>query len=106
MLAEFDQISAGHKAALISMGVIEDTPQPPQRNGPEMPDDMAPLYAKYKRLRFGRKVDADAVTLVPRAALQYAELQAYSQISGDAFTPLEADIIMSIDAIFEGSEHG
>lgn len=86
------------------MGVVQA--EPPPRESPEMPAAMLPVYAKYKRIRFGRMIGDEAVTLIPRRPLQFAELAAYSQITGDEITPLEVDVIMSIDAIFEGSKHG
>lgn len=100
-LAEFDKISAGHNEALIAMGIIQKS-ESSRRESPDMPDDMWPVYAKYKRIRFGRFAGEDVVTLIPRNPIQFAELAAYSQISGDDITPVEAAIIMDIDALFEG----
>lgn len=77
-----------------------------ERDGPEFPDEMLPVYAKYKRLRFGRMVGDDVVTLLARQPLQFTELAAFSQITCEAITPTEASIIMDIDAIFEGQKNG
>jgi hypothetical protein len=85
---------------------IKQAPEKVEREGPEFPDELLPVYAKYKRLRFGRMVGDDAITLLARQPLQFTELAAFSQITGEPITPTEASIIMDIDAIFEGQKNG
>lgn len=86
------------------MGVIEKPPEQQQRQSPDFPEEMAPLYGHYKRLRFGVCYSADVVTLVPRAALSYTEIESYLRLVNWQPTSSEIETIMDIDAIFEMRE--
>ena len=65
---------------------------------------MMPLYAHYRALRFGRCVSDDIVTLIPRDALTYAEIGAYSKLVDWLPTAEEVSVLMDIDAIFESRD--
>lgn len=85
------------------MGVISE-PEKKERERPELPEEFSALFDHYKRLRFGRSIGEDVVTLIPRDPLTYAEIDAYTRSTGAELSPTEIDIIMSLDAIFENRE--
>lgn len=102
-MAKFDEISAGHNEALIAMGVIEKPPEN-NRESPTLPGEMIEIYHHFKRLRFGKSIGSDVITLVPRSQLTYSELSCYSKMLTEPLKPIEVDIIMDLDAIFETRE--
>ena len=85
------------------MGVISE-PEKKERERPELPEEFLELFDHYKRLRFGRSIGEDVVTLIPREPLTYAEIDAYMRATSAELSPTEIDIIMSLDAIFENRE--
>ena len=89
---------------MIAMGVMDAPAKAPERESPEIPADMMPLYAHYRALRFGRCVSDDLVTLVPRDALSYAEIAEYSKLVDWRPTAEEVSVLMDIDAIFESRD--
>ena len=91
---------------MIAMGVMDAPAEAPERESPEIPADMMPLYAHYRALRFGRCVSDDLVTLIPRDALTYAEIEAYSKLMDWQPTADEISTLMDIDAIFESRDLG
>lgn len=86
------------------MGVMDAPTKSPERESPELPEDMMQLYAHYRALRFGRCVSDDLVTLIPRDALTYAEIDAYSKLVDWMPTAEEVSVLMDIDAIFESRD--
>lgn len=88
------------------MGVMDAPAKAHERESPEIPADMMPLYAHYRALRFGRCVSDDMVTLIPRDALSYAEIDAYSKLVDWQPTADEVSVLMDIDAIFESRDLG
>ena len=86
------------------MGVMDAPAKAPERESPEIPVDMMLLYAHYRALRFGRCVSDDLVTLIPRDALSYAEIDAYSKLVDWRPTAEEVSVLMDIDAIFESRD--
>ena len=88
------------------MGVMDAPTKAPERESPDIPADMMPLYAHYRALRFGRCVSDDLVTLIPRDALSYAEIDAYSKLVDWQPTADEISTLMDIDAIFESRDLG
>ena len=89
---------------MIAMGVMDEPTKAPERESPELPVEMMPLYAHYRALRFGRCVSDDIVTLIPRDALTYAEIDAYSKLMDWRPTAEEVSVLMDIDAIFESRD--
>ena len=85
------------------MGAITE-PEKKERENPEFPGEFSVLFDHYKRLRFGRSIGEDVVTLIPREPLSYAEVDAYMRSTSAELSPTEIDIIMSLDAIFESRE--
>ena len=85
------------------MGIISE-PKKKERERPELPGEFLELFDHYKRLRFGRSIGEDVVTLIPRDPLTYAEIDAYMRATSAELSPTETDIIMSLDAIFESRE--
>ena len=88
------------------MGVMDAPTKAHERESPEIPADMMPLYARYRALRFGRCVSDDVVTLIPRDALTYAEIDAYGKLVDWQPTADEISTLMDIDAIFESRDLG
>ena len=88
------------------MGVMDAPAKAPERESPDIPADMMPLYAHYRALRFGRCVNDDMVTLIPRDALTYAEIASYSGLMDWQPTADEISTLMDIDAIFESRDLG
>ena len=76
----------------------------PERESPELSEDMMPLYTHYRALSFGRCVSDDLVTLIPRDALTYGEIDAYSKLVDWLPTTEEVSVLMDIDAIFESRD--
>lgn len=85
------------------MGII-DKIEKRERDKPDLPSEMLDVYLHYKRVRFGRAVGEDSIMLVPRNALNYAELESYNRQQLKPLRPHEIEIIMDIDAIFECRE--
>lgn len=103
---EFDSIADGHKAALIAMGVVQNAPEATQDTGPECPPELLTTFEKYREIKFTRRVDDDGIKMYPREQLRWPDLVAYSTVSGQNIGMFESDIIMSLDAIFEGRNDG
>ena len=87
------------------MGVIA-APEEKKREAPELPIELADIYYHFKRLRFGRNVGEDVVTLVERRPLQYAEIESYCRLQNWPAMPNEINLIMDMDAIFECRDLG
>ena len=86
------------------MGVMDAPAESTERKSPELPVDVMLLYSHYRALRFGRCVSDDLVTLIPRDALTYAEIDAYSKLVDWLPTAEEVSALMDIDAIFESRD--
>lgn len=93
---EFDSIADGHKAAMVAMGL--PVPPAPEEVAPDCPSDMLRILDKYYALKFVSRNN----TLYPREMLQYHQLTAYAELHKQPFTLLEVDLIMGLDALFEG----
>ena len=102
---KFDSISAGHEAALIAMGVIKSA-EKTQQSGPDCPDIFIGTFEKYRALKFLQRSTNDSIRLYPRDMLNWRDLLDYQQATGNNISMLEAELIMGIDAIFEGREDG
>lgn len=102
---KFDSISAGHEAALIAMGVMQ-APERKQQTGPKCPAMFTAVFDKYRSLKFVQRDNGESLVLYPRDQLKWQDLVAYKNVTGDSISLLEAELIMGIDAIFEGREDG
>lgn len=102
---KFDSISAGHEAALIAMGVITDATQKDD-GGPECPSLFVSTFEKYRELKFVQRDNGDSIVIYPRDLLRWQDLTAYKEATGQRISYLETELIMGLDAIFEGREDG
>lgn len=102
---KFDSISAGHEAALISMGVISQ-PEHKVAEGPSCPSIFVPVVDRYRELKFLQRRTDDGLLLYPRDMLTWQDLIAYKQVTGNMISYLEAELLMGIDGIFEGKDDG
>jgi hypothetical protein len=93
-------------AALTAMGISHGGRVTARATGPECPPDMLPIFNKYKDLKFAHKVTPEAVTLIPRKAVDWSDIVAYQQVTKQNISIFEAGLIMGLDAIFEGREDG
>jgi len=103
---KFDSIADGHEAALIAMGVIDESHRAAQQTGPECPLEFLSTFEKYRELKFSRRVTDDEIKLYARDMLNWQDLVAYRDITDQNITMYEVDLIMGIDAIFEGRDDG
>lgn len=85
------------------MGVITGVERKEDK-GPECPFLFMTTFSKYRELKFIQRSDGDSIKLYPRDMLTWSDLVAYKSITGQQITMLEAEVIMGIDAVFEGRE--
>lgn len=87
------------------MGVISGV----QRNelkGPECPLIFTGVFEKYRELKFIQRDSGGTIKIYPREMLTWQDIAAYKAITGQDIGIMEADLIMRIDAIFEGRHDG
>ena len=87
------------------MGIIQAREKAPEK-GPECPAIFTDVMAKYRALKFVQRRTDDAVKLYPREQLNWQDLAAYQQTTGERITLLESELIMGLDGIFEGRDDG
>lgn len=87
------------------MGVITAA-EKQEETGPAMPAMFSGVWDKYRSLKFVQRDTGEAVVLYPRDTLKWQDLVAFSSVTGETITLLESEIIMCLDAIFEGREDG
>lgn len=87
------------------MGIIEGVERKVQK-GPECPLIFAGVFEKYRELKFIQRETGDNITVYPREMINWADIIAYKAATGQDISMLEADLIMRIDAIFEGRHDG
>lgn len=83
------------------MGVIKSAERKEDK-GPQCPFIFAQTFEKYRELKFVQRDNGDNITIYPRDMLQWSDLVAYKEVTGQRITILEAEVIMGIDAVFEG----
>jgi hypothetical protein len=88
------------------MGVIGSAKRAAREEGPSCPSLFMSTFEKYRELKFLRHVTEDSVKLYARDTLNWQDLAYYSQMSGQTISILEAELIMGLDAIFEGRNDG
>lgn len=84
------------------MGVIDGATRAAQNEGPACPSVFISTFEKYRELKFTRRVTPDVVKLYSRDTLNWQDLVSYSQVTGHTITIHESELIMGLDAIFEG----
>ena len=91
-----------HIKSLVKMGMMD----PPV--GSSLPESLAHIYDMYKSIKFSRakNSDGDGYVLLPKGQITYAEIMAYSSLTGSDLKPWEVDAIMGIESIFEASLNG
>lgn len=87
------------------MGVIEAASRK-ETKGPECPSIFIGTFEKYRGLKFLQRETDDSIRLYPRDMLTWRDLLDYQKATGHHISMLEAELIMGIDAIFEGREDG
>ncbi|MGL5736926.1 MAG: phage tail assembly chaperone [Beijerinckiaceae bacterium] len=87
------------------MGIIEGVERKVQK-GPECPLIFAGVFEKYRELKFIQRETGDNITVYPREMINWTDIIAYKAATGQVISMLEADLIMRIDAIFEGRHDG
>lgn len=87
------------------MGVIKEAVRNEDK-GPECPSIFIGTFEKYRGLKFLQRNTDDSIRLYPRDMLTWHDLVAYQTVTGQRLSLLEAELIMGIDAIFEGREDG
>ena len=88
------------------MGVIDGAKRAAREEGPSCPSLFMSTFEKYRELKFLRHVTEDSVKLYARDTLNWQDLAYYSWMSGQTISILEAELIMGLDAIFEGRNDG
>lgn len=86
---------------MLAMGLVEGVEKQTER-GPECPPVFITTLDKYRELKFIQRDKGDTIVSYPREMLTWQDLVAYKSITGQAISMLEAELIMGIDAIFEG----
>lgn len=87
------------------MGVISE-PERKEERGPSCPPIFSGTFEKYRELKFIQRETGDTIKLYPRDMLTWPDLTAYKSATGQEITMLEAELIMGLDAIFEGKDDG
>lgn len=87
------------------MGVIKEAERKEER-GPECPPLFIGTFEKYRELKFIRRTTSDTMRLYPRDMLTWQEVTAFTAATGQKISMFEAELIMGLDAIFEGRDDG
>lgn len=90
-------------AAMIAMGAIAGGPERVE-TGPECPAIFRATFQKYRDLKFIQRDNEGTLVIYPRDILKWQDIAAYKESTRDTITALEAELIMGLDAIFEGRE--
>ncbi|EDW9898102.1 hypothetical protein GTL58_004398 [Salmonella enterica] len=102
---KFEDISAGHEAFMRAIGQITEAPKKEDK-GPECPSVFLDVFDKYRTLKFAQRVTDEAVKLYAREMLSWQDIIAFKAATGHNLSLLESELIMGIDAIFEGRDDG
>lgn len=85
---------------------IDTGEQKKKDDSPECPHIFADVFVKYREIKFLQRDSGDRIMIYPRDMLRWQDLKAYKEITGNEISLLEAELIMGIDAIFEGRNDG
>lgn len=87
------------------MGILKQ-PTIKEQKGPKCPSLFTGTFEKYRGLKFLQRETDDNIRLYPRDMLSWTDLVAFQKVTGQPLSYLEAELIMGLDAIFEGREDG
>jgi hypothetical protein len=90
---------------MIAQGLIKSAERKEDR-GPECPPLFIGTMEKYRELKFVQRDNGDSIVIYPRDMLRWQDLISYKEATGQRISYLETEIIMGLDAIFEGREDG
>lgn len=74
--------------------------------GPECPSVFLDVFDKYRALKFVRRETDEAVKLYARDMLNWQDIIAFKAATGHSLSLLECELIMGLDAVFEGKDDG
>lgn len=77
-----------------------------QDDTPNLPALFVAVWDKYRGVKFIQRDDGESLVLCPRDIIKWQDLVAYKAVTGDEISLLESELIMGIDAIFEGRDDG
>lgn len=87
------------------MGVIQPAAKT-EESTPRCPAMFIGVWEKHRALKFVQRDNGESLVLCPRDMITWQDLAAYKSVTGDTISLLETELIMGIDAIFEGREDG
>lgn len=90
---------------MISQGLIASH-EKKEEKGPECPFIFIGTMEKYREIKFIQREYDDEIITYPRSMIKWSDIAAYKDVTGQTVTIFECEIIMKIDAIFEGREDG
>jgi hypothetical protein len=85
----------------VSMGIITAATTTPE-TAPPIPAALAGTWSKFRDLKFMQRDTGDKIILYPRAPLTWPDLTAYVSATQNPISIFETDIIMTLDAMYEG----
>lgn len=88
------------------MGVIDKATRAAPPEGPKCPFDLFGAMEIYRELKFAAHDNGDSITLHPRGPVTWRDIAAYKEATGRNVSALEVELVMGIDAIFEGKDDG
>ena len=80
--------------------------QKKEDKGPECPSVFLDVFDKYRALKFVRRETEEAVKLYARDMLNWQDIIAFKAATGHSLSILECELIMGLDAVFEGKDDG
>lgn len=87
------------------MGILQAAAKK-EETGPQCPALFLGTMDKYRELKFLRRETDDNVKMYARGMLTWQDVAAYAQLSGQKISYFETELIMGLDAIFEGKDDG
>lgn len=86
-----------------SIGQLQESGKT-EETGPACPSLFLGVFDKYRMIKFAQRHTDEAVKLYAREMLNWQDIIAFTSATGHSLSLLEAELIMGIDAIFEGRE--
>ena len=88
-----------------AIGQLQDSPKS-EDEGPWCPSIFLDVFDKYRALKFVRRETDEAVKLYARDMLNWQDIIAFKAATGHSLSLLECELIMGLDAVFEGKDDG
>lgn len=63
------------------------------------------VFEMYRQIKFAADDSGEELKLYPREQITWQDLVAYNSLTGQNVSKFEVDLIMGLDAIFEGREN-